>query len=833
MKNFDFRKHLMPHLLALAVFLSITAVYFLPVIEGEQLPTHDIKQYKGMAKEVLDFREETGEVSLWTNSMFGGMPTYQIATPYPNSIFLIKAVYNVLAHGLPKPMNMLFLAFLCFYVMLLAFKVDWRLAIAGALAYGFSTYMIIVIDAGHNTKALAIAFAPLVIAGVQWALNGRKWLLGAAFAGIAMAFELKVNHVQITYYLGFILLAFGISWFIQKIKERDIKMGVLRAAVLAFAFVLGAGANAGNIMTTAEYAKESTRGPSALKTKKKEGKSGGLDFQYATDWSYGVGETFTLLIPNFMGGGSQNTIDYDESEVYNLLKTQYPKNRAESITSGIMYWGPQPGTNGPVYVGALMVFLFVFGLFISDNRTRIWIGVVTLLAIMLSWGRNFEPLSRLFFEYFPMYNKFRTVSMILVVAQITIPLMGILAVSSVVKGKIKKEKILSSLKWSAGIVGGLCLLFFLMPGMFLNFGEAEAIKTYNTIADQLIADRKSLLRSDALRSLFYVLVGAGAILLFALEKIRTMHLALILIIASALDLWLVDSRYLYHDKFERARAVENQVVPSQADKQILQDPDKHFRVLNLGLNSFSDATTSYFHKSLGGYHGAKLQRIQDLITHRITPEIRELQNSQYRKTDGLPVINMFNTKYFIAGTKNGPIPVPNPNNCGDAWIVPQLEVVATADQMIDTLANFDPKKVAYVHKEFSDYLQGFEEGNNQGSVTLTDYKPNQISYQFSSDKEAFVVFSEVYYRGNVDWISTVDGEEKDHIRVNYLLRGMRVPAGEHEIVFTFDPPTYARAETASLVSSLLLILMLAGGIALWFKENRKEEIETEEVSDEA
>jgi hypothetical protein len=821
MKGFNFKKHLLPHIIAVVTFIVVALMYCSPVLDGKVLPTHDIKQHYGMAKEIKDFKEETGEHSLWTNSMFGGMPAYQIAAAHPNNLFLIKPIYLLLVKGFPKPMNMMFLYFIGFYLMALAFRVDWRLAIGGALAYGFATYNVIIIDAGHNTKALAIGLAPLVIGAVKMALTDKRWLLGAALAGVALGFQLKANHVQITYYTIFILLAMGIAWLVEEIRQNRIQDALKRAGVLVFAALLGLGSNAGNLMTTAEYGKYTTRGKDNLTNEKGE-KGSGLDLGYITNWSYGVAETGTLIIPNFAGGGSQNSMDFTDLEFYNMAKGQYGAKTAEQYTKSAMYWGPQPGTNGPVYIGALICFLFVFGFMVSKNATRIWILVVSALAIMLSWGNHFF-LTELFFNYFPGYNKFRTVTMILVIVQITFPLLALLGLQKLYSGELKKDAIIKALKWSLGIAGGFTLLFLIMPGLFLDFikdGETQQYAQQRQVLDAIVEGRKDLLTGDAFRSLAFILLGAGAIWLFATEKLKKEYAALIFIVLFTLDLFPVAARYLSPDKYEKEQS--NQIFATKVDKQIMSDTDEHYRVMNFSVSTFNDATTSYFHKSLGGYHGAKLKRIQELIENKIEGEIQAINKARFADPSLSPVINMFNTKYFIARTQKGSTVVPNNGAMGNAWFVNEVSVVEDADAEMEALQSFNPRNTATTTKEFEDYANSFSGGKAKGSIELVEYKPNYLKYECDIDKEGFAVFSEVFYRGNEDWISKINNEDTEHIRVNYMLRGMKVPAGKSTIEFRFDPPTYHTGETYSMISSLLLILMILGGGFFAFKDAKKE-----------
>ena len=824
MSSFNFKTHGLPHLIALGVFFGICIAYFLPVLEGKVLPTHDIKQHRGMASELREFKEKTGEFSLWTNSMFGGMPAYQISAPYPYSLFALKHIHEVIARGLPKPMNMLMLYFVGFYLLLLSFKVDWRLALAGALAYGFASYNIIIIDAGHNTKSLAIGFAPMVLAAVNMTLRSKHWLLGAALTGIAMGFELRVNHFQITYYLLFILAAMGVSWLIEKLRNGENREVIKRASAVVLAIVLGIGTNSGHIMTTAEYSKETTRGRSNIVSEDGTQREG-LRKSYITSWSYGKLETGTFLIPNFHGGGSQNNMDFSDLEVFDLLKAQFGKKTAQKYAMSMMYWGNQPGTNGPVYLGALICFLFVFGFIVTNNYTRIWILSISVLAIVLSWGSNLPGITYFFIDHFPGYNKFRVVTMILTIVQITFPLLAILGLSKLFEDKLTKKQVIDALKWSVGITGGIALIFAIMPGMFLDFVSDNDFKQYKgqeNVLDLIVDGRISLMRRDAFRSLIFILIGAGTIFLYTNKTLKKNMAYIVMIVAICLDLWMVAGRFLGPDKFEKAKNKEAKAIATKVDRQILVDPDPNYRVVNLSVSTFNDATTSAFHKSLGGYHGAKLKRIQELIENRIAPELQAIQETNFQNLSISPVVNMFNTKYIIANTKKGPVPIQNPEAMGHAWFVPKVKVVENANAEMEALNGFDPAEIAFTTPEFESMVSGVN-GKPNGSIELVEYQPNYLKYECDIDKEGFAVFSEVFYRGNIDWVSSINGERADHARVNYLLRGLKIPVGKSTIEFRFDPKTYYAGETYSLISSLLLILALLGGGFLTYKDNKKTE----------
>ncbi|MCB0736926.1 MAG: hypothetical protein KDC92_05380 [Bacteroidetes bacterium] len=888
MKNFNFKK-LLPHVGAILGLLIISAVYFKPALEGLVLSTNDIKQHGGMAKEVLDFREKTGEMSLWTNSMFGGMPTYQIANPHPNTLWGIKGVYNALAKGLAKPINMLFLSLLGAYFMLLAFKADWRLALLGALAYGFSSYNFYIIEAGHNTKALALGFAPMLIGAVQMALGSKKWwLLGAALAGITMAFEIKAGHVQITYYAGLILLGLGIVHLVKAVKENDLKGILVKAGVLVVMIVLGVGSNAGNLMTVAELTPETTRGKSEL-TKNNENKSSGLDEDYATGWSYGVAESWTMVLPNLMGGGGSNKQDFSDLESYRILNKS---------AGAFLYWGNQPSVSGPIYLGAGIVALFLIGCVIVNAAAFNWLYWITFLGIVLAWGRSDAPwyitilagtgiyfilkwirnpeagvlgstkfqkflvfgiagivlswvlwslydssegrtmsVFQIFFNYVPGFNKFRTVSMALVIPQMTVPLMAILAIIAIFKRE-NRETLKRAIIWVGGGLSIIVLLLTIMPSVFFELHSANSDRvvgqyipkeSQQMVINSLISDRGTFVFQDGMRSLFFILAICGALYAFVLDKLKQNVVVAAITALVLIDLGAFAWRYLKHDDFTTAKNAEREVAETRADQQINQDTS-HYRVMNLSVNTFNDATTSYHHLSMGGYHGAKLKRIQELIEYRISGnpqssgEISKLYKGQFQNTSQAPVLNMFNTKYFIVPAQKGPaMVVPNRDACGNAWFVDSVQVVANADEEIAALANFDPTKTAFIDQRYQSHLDGLAAGKPNGTIKLVEYKPNYLRYECDIDKEGFAVFSEAYYRGNVDWISTIDNEKADHIRTNYHLRGMRIPAGKHTIEFKFDPPTYAKAESYSFMSSLALILVLLGSVAFSFLQARKEE----------
>ncbi|MEC7864048.1 MAG: hypothetical protein VYB55_03185, partial [Bacteroidota bacterium] len=688
-------KKLSPHLIVLLLFIGISFTYFSPLLEGKRLEMADIKNWQGMSKEVIDFREATGEEALWTNSMFSGMPAYQISTK--SNANLIQYVVKVITLGMPRPANLLFLYLLGFYILLVSLKVDYRLSIVGAIAFAFSSYFFIIIEAGHMTKAHAIAYMPMVVAAVLYTYRG-KILLGGVLTAFTVALEIYANHLQITYYLALILLMIGLVQFVKDLKANNLADFAKRTGVLLVAALLASATSLTNLATTMEYGKDSTRGKSELTTNL-DNKTTGLDKDYATDWSYGIAESFTLLIPNFYGGSSSNSVLTlgDESETLDFLKRFKNKQLANALASrkSSSYWGEQPFTSGPTYAGSIVVFLFVLGLFFVKSEMRIWLILATIISLLLAWGKNFMPLTDLFLDYFPGYNKFRVVSMILVIAEFTIPVLGFISlnkflISDVVSNEKKKPLLLSFY-----IVGGLSLLFTLMPSLFFDFLSEKdleplqkGITTPNGFLDGLASDRAGLLSADAWRSFIFIALTFGTLWLFLKNKFSSKYIILIVGVLILADMWTVNKRYLNDDNFARKRKVKIPYQATAADQQILRDKDPNFRVLNQSVSTFNDASTSYFHKSIGGYHGAKLKRYQELIENHISQ-------------GNMAVLNMLNAKYFISS--KGQVQ-PNPGAMGNAWFVSEISIVPNADAEIAGLNGFNPATTAIVDTRFSEQL---------------------------------------------------------------------------------------------------------------------------------
>jgi hypothetical protein len=776
-------KKLSPHLIVILLFVGISFTYFSPVLQGKLLNMADITHHKGMSKEVTDFREATGEEALWTNSMFSGMPAYQISTRSNGN--LIQYVAKTISLGIPRPANLLFLYLLGFYLLLLSLKVDYRLSAVGAIAFAFSSYFFIIIMAGHMTKAHAIAYVPMVVAAVLYTYSGRI-LLGGALTALTVALQLYANHLQITYYLVLMLILIGLVQFIKDFKANNLIDFSKRSGVLILAALLASATAVTRLSTTMEYGAESTRGKSEL-TNNLDNKTSGLDKDYATSWSYGIAETFTLLIPNFYGGASQGELT-TESETYQAIKRA--PNAKQLIKQLPLYWGTQPFTSGPTYAGSIVMFLFIFGLLFVKSEMRVWILLATIMSIMLAWGKNFMPLTDLFLDYFPGYNKFRAVSMILVIAEFTLPLLGFLALNKFLTTDSDEKK--KPLKLAFYIVGGLSLIFALMPSLFFDFvgGQDANLAKNGWPIDALQDDRAWLLSADAWRSFTFITLTFGVMWMFLKSKISSKYVILIVGLLVLADMWTVNKRYLNDDNFARKSKVQVPYQATQADQQILRDTDPNFRVFNQSVSTFNDASTSYFHKSIGGYHGAKLKRYQELIENHISK-------------GNMAVLNMLNTKYFI--TPKGQAQ-QNPGAMGNAWFVNEINIVANADAEIIALDGFKPSNTAIVDTRFSEQIiDGLD--NIASSIVLTEYKPNYIKYNSTTTKEGIAIFSEIYY--DKGWNAYVNGELKPHFRANFVLRGMKVPAGNHVVEFKFEPAVYHVSERIALASSVILLLLLA------------------------
>ena len=788
MKLLDWKK-LIPHLSAIVLFVLISLVYFSPVLKGKKIDQQDIRQFTGMSKEIIDYRAEFDEEPLWTNSMFGGMPAYQISVIYKNNL---TAYFSKLFKlYLPGPVGAVFLYLLGFYFLLVSLGIDYRIAILGAIAYAFSSYFFIIIEAGHNTKAHAIGYLAPVLASVLMVFRD-KILIGSSLTALFTALMLNANHFQITYYLVLLLFIVGLVHLFKAIKENQLNTFLKQTAFLILAGLIGTMTSASRIATTMEYGKESTRGKSEL-TDNQSNKTSGLDKDYATAWSYGKAESLTLLIPNFHGGASVGALTTD-SETYKLFKKSQQSNQAKQIIKQLpLYWGTQPFTSGPTYAGAISCFLFVMGLFLIKGYLRWWILTTFLLMLALSWGKNFMPLTNFFLDYIPGYNKFRAVSTTLVIVELLIPLLGFVALNKLLK-EGKSDNLMKALKYALGIVGGICVIFSLMPNAFFDFEGLNDGQYGKSLAEALQIDRASMLSADAFRSLVFILLTSVAIWLYLNKTLKKTPFILLVGILILGDMWAVNKRYLNDENFKAERKIDQPFTLSRADSQILQDTDPNFRVYNTTVSPFNDASTSYFHKSIGGYHGAKLKRYQELIEFHISK-------------GNMNVMNMLNTKYFIVKAEdNQPIAQRNPNALGNAWFVSDILIADNADDEIKKLGEINTAEQVIIDKRYK--VPTSIDYDSTASIELTQYKANYLAYRTNSTKEQFAVFSEIFY--DKGWNSYVDGELVPHFRANYVLRAMSIPPGQHDIEFRFEPSTYYVSEKLSLASSLVVILALAG-----------------------
>jgi hypothetical protein len=803
-------KKLLPYIIAIAIFIFASLTYFYPVLKGQKIAQSDITQFRGMVKEINNFRADKNTEPYWTGASFSGMPAYQISAYYPNDF--VRLIDRTLRF-LPRPADYTFLYFLSFFVLMLALKIEWRLSILGALSFGFSTYLIIIFGAGHNAKAHAIAYMPLVLAGVLWVFQ-KRYILGFLVTGFGLALEIYTNHPQMTYYLGFCLLILGVVEFINAIKEKLLPVFIKQSVVIIAAVLLGIGANSSRLMAMKEYGDYSTRGKSEL-TITPDGSvkeaAVGLDKAYITEYSYAKLETFNLFIPRFMGGGTVEKLE-NSSELYKVIETKLGKKGADYFTDqALTYWGDQTIVEAPAYIGAVIFFLFFLGLFLVKGRLKQWLLAATVFSILLSWGRNFEGLTNFFIDYVPLYNKFRAVSSIQVIAELCVPILGVLALKEFFSLKISSEEKIKALKKSLYAFGGLIFIGFLLAHSFSTFeGIRDTTylnieKEYNIIGvlDAVIADRKAMLLIDVLRSLFLMLLTAGVLWMFLKSKLKQGIAILIIAVFVLFDLVSVDKKYVNKDDFKLSRKIEKPFIASNADKLILQDKT-HFRVGNFSVNPMNDGSTSYFHQSIGGYHAAKMMRYQELFEYQIAK-------------NNMQVLNMLNTKYFIVDNDKGEKQAQqNPDANGNAWFVENVKVVNSANSELQILDSLNTKMSAVIDKsKLLDNVNFNFEKDSTATIKLINYDVTELTYRTKTEKEQFVVFSEIYYKDG--WNAYIDGKLTNHFRVNYVLRGMKIPAGEHEIEYKFEPKVIQQGGMISLFSYISIILVFV----VWFFYGKK------------
>lgn len=813
-------------------FLALILAYFAPgIFDGKVLMQGDSLKFAGMSHELTEYYQKEGKGSAWTGSMFSGMPAYHIAmydVPKNFVDYVEKVVKNI-----DYPAASIVLAgLICFYILMCVMGVNRWLAIAGSIAFAFASYNIIIITAGHVTKAYVIAYMPLTLAGMAL-LFRQKMLWGAVLFTLGVALSIMNNHLQITYYLFIFCLFVYAGYVVRMIKEKGYAALVKVTGVLLLCALMAMLPNIGNLYSNIEQGQESMRGPSEL-TSETTGDtnkpSNGLAQDYAFEWSYGKSELLTLLVPNAFGGESGGTLD-GTSELLKELRSKGAQVGGEVQT--YTYWGDQMFTSGPVYFGALVCFLFVLGMFVIRNPMKWWIAAASLFFVFLALGRNLMFFNDIMFHYLPLYNKFRTPSMALVIPGMTFPIIGIWGLSLILKQKVDDKLFKKGLLWSLGITGGLCLILWIMPGMLLNFRSAldAQYQLPDWYYNALLLDRRSLTEADALRSLVFILLGAALLFWFYTAKDKkkvASYVGIGVLVLILTDLWPVDKRYLSEKNYQNLQLAQT-YKESPADTEILKDTDPSYRVLNLN-NPFQDAGTPYFHKSIGGYHPAKLRRYQELIDHRLSGEIASIITTlKSAKTEEdflaafskIPSLNMLNTRYIIYNPDQAPL--RNPFAYGNAWFVHNYEIVANADAEMKALDTLNPLKTAVIDKRFAQDVQGLTiQPDSSASITLTSYKPDEITYKSKTTSEQLAVFSEIYYAHG--WKAYIDGKLVPHFRVDWTLRGLRIPAGEHTIEFKFIPDTFNTVAVVGSVGSALILLLLVAAIAysLWKIRARKE-----------
>ena len=823
-------KKCLPDILAVLLFAVLAFAYFFPAdIEGRILYRHDASAGRGAGQEGIEYLQKTGERSRWTNALFGGMPTYQMAPSYGSTNLLTKAVdaYHL---WLPENVWFVFAYLLGFYILLRAFDFRQHLAALGSIIWAFSTYFLIIIAAGHIWKVWALAYLPPMIAGLVLAYR-EKYLWGFLLTAIFTAFEINANHVQMTYYYLFIILFLVIAWLVEAIQQKQLVHFAKATGVCLAGAAIGVCINLSNLYHTWQYSQESMRGKSELVKKNSANQtSSGLERDYITQWSYGIDETWTLLVPNTKGGAS---VPMSESKI--AMEKADPNY--ESIYQQIgQYWGEQPGTSGPVYVGAFVMMLFILGLFIVKGPVKWALLAATILSILLSWGRNFMGFTDFFLDYVPMYAKFRTVASILVIAEFTIPLLAMLALKEIFSGEVTKEKLKMPLIVSFVLTGGVALLFALMPSFFfdsfISSSEMRALQSLpaehiQPLITNLTEMRQAVFTADAQRSFYIILAGTGILLACLYGKLKKEYTIGILLVLCLVDLWTVNKRYLNDEMFVPKSERETPQEKTQTDELILRDTALDYRVLNLASNTFNENETSYYHKSIGGYHAAKLRRYQEMIETYISPEMQRIfgavaeANGDMTQVNGdsiCPVLNMLNTKYFIFPLQGGQtVPIQNPYVYGNAWMVDQISYVKNANEEIEAVGKIDLRHQAVADEKFKTQLGEAAVQDTASIVKITSYEPNRLTYDVNTGKGGVLVFSEIYYPG---WTATVDGQNVELGRVNYILRAIHIEPGQHQVELAFFPKSVNMTETVAYIAFAILLLIIVYVIVSQFRRKK-------------
>ncbi|MFB6320388.1 YfhO family protein [Saccharicrinis sp. FJH54] len=809
-------KKILNYGLPVIIFIFISYAYFPGLLEGKSLMGHDTKVATAKSSEIEKFRKEYGEEPLWTNAVFSGMPAYFISTRYTAN--LTRFVNRIIEFG-KRPSSYLIIAMLSFYVLLISFGVNPWLSMIGALAFGFTTNTFVLLQAGHMSKVHTYAYMGGFVAGFILTFRGKR-ILGAAMAGVFLSLMILSGHPQMTYYTGIIVLIYGIFELVEAIKQKTYASFLTNVGLLLVAVLLAFGSNFSRLYTQYEYLKYSTRGESEL-TKDKTVATGGLDKDYILSWSNSVAETFALMIPDFRAGGAADYKPESEftKQVLPGLKQQFiqsgnsakdAQHDAERQVGSLFYWGGKPTTDGPMYHGAVICFLFILGLFLVKGKYKWWLLVATVLSIMLSWGKYFPALSHLFIDYFPMYDKFRDVTMLMVIAQFTMPLLALLGINALIKGEYDKPKLKKALYWSFGLTGGLALIFALIPSIAGNFSGKYDSQLPANLLESLRSSRIHALRSDAFRAFMFIAVALAGIWAWMSGKFKKEYFYTLLAVLVVADLWFVDQRYLSNKDLVRHKPGIG-YEQTYADKIILKDKDPDFKVLNLSVSTFNDASTSNYHFSIGGYDGAKMRRYQELIEHSMSKDMQYIaQNIRTEQLDVFqhtPILNMLNTKYVILSPQSAP--AYNKYAYGHAWFVTKIELVPTADAEILAMKTLKPDKEAVVNEQYSDVLGGFEfVRDTSATIKLEEYRTNYLKYKSQSKTDQLAVFSEIYYPKG--WDAFIDGKPVEHVNADYVLRALPVRAGEHVIEFRFEPKSYSVGNKVSFASSLLLILLLIG-----------------------
>ena len=822
-------KKIMPEVLVIVLFAAISfAYFFVPVSQGKILYRHDSSAGKGMGHEMTEYRERTGEQTRWTNSVFGGMPTYQMAPSYGSTDGL-KSIVSMYHLWLPDYVWYIFAYLLGFYIMLRAFDFRRSLAVLGSVIWAFSSYFLIIIAAGHLWKVFALAYLPPMIGGIVLAYRG-KYLWGLIVTALFTAFEISANHVQMTYYYMFIIFFLVLGFLVDAIRQKRISHFLKASGVCLAAAIIGVAMNISNLYHTWEYQKESMRGKSELVKKNSANQTdSGLERDYITAWSYGIGETWTLLIPNAKGGASvpmiQNKIVQEKGDpMYEFVYQQLGQ-----------YWGEQPGTSGPVYVGAFVMMLFILSLFIVKGTVKWSLLAATILSVLLSWGHNFMPFTDFFIDYMPMYSKFRTVASILVIAEFTIPLLSMLALKRIVD---EPELLTRKIKYvyiSFALTAGIAAVFALGGGAFFDFissSERQSLSQFpadqlNPLLDNLTSLREQIFAADCWRTFFIIVIGTLLLLFYKAGKLKAEYMVGCVCVLCLIDMWQVDKRYLNDSMFVPKSERDAPIEMTETDRQILEDKSLDYRVLNFSSNTFNENETSYFHKSIGGYHAAKLRRYQEVIEAHISPEMNAAMKAiaeaagDMSAVDGnklFPVINMLNTKYFIMPLQGGAnAPLPNPYAYGNAWFVDKVSYVNNANEELSALGTTDLRHTAVADKAFSDVLGQSKANDSTATVRLEKYEPNKLEYSVSSKNGGVVVFSEIYYPG---WNATVDGVEVPVGRANYILRAISVKPGSHKVVLDFHPKSVSVTETIAYIATAILMLMFVAIVIVKRKESK-------------